>query len=206
MWNVRLELASVRLVEVNKKRRNGADLDFSAFWSFFVFHEKQSMEPNRRWEREGCASALVFFLVFSFLAFFRSNGRCTPPIDEQEREAKGPSKKKHIHGTGKNDADWCSLWLGLSVMPTKEWMTQRHPPPLADLNLFRHHPPLLMFARELEASDMTAGWRYGKELKKDRKTTDVLANAIDIRHILNFSTTPLILSPCRPPSWCSPMI
>ena len=61
-----------------------------------------------------------------------------------------------MQGTGENRGR--GLRLGLSVMPTKnEWMTQcLYPPPLADLDFFRCHPPLLMFTHELEASAITA--------------------------------------------------
>lgn len=69
MWAVRQELASVRLVEVNKKRKNKADLGFLGV-DIFVFHEKKSMEPDKRRERERCASALDYFLCFLFLTFF----------------------------------------------------------------------------------------------------------------------------------------
>ena len=71
-------------------------------------------------------------------------------------------------------------------------MQSLYPPPLADLDLFRRHPPLLMFAHKLEASVMTTGRRgirARKRLEKDRKMT----NAINLRHT-NFSTTTLILS------------
>jgi hypothetical protein len=67
-------------------------------------------------------------------------------------------------------------------------MTQcPYPPPLADLDLFRHRPPLLMFARALETSVMTTGRKKmpeKKKLEKDKKTTDILANTIDLCHIL----------------------
>ena len=52
MWVVRLGLASVRLVEEKKKRKNKADL---------------ALEPNRRREGERCASASRLFLGFSVL-------------------------------------------------------------------------------------------------------------------------------------------
>ena len=42
MWVVRLELASVRLVEVNKKRRNKADLGFLGVSIFLYFTAAKS--------------------------------------------------------------------------------------------------------------------------------------------------------------------
>ena len=49
MWVVCLKLASVRLVEENK-RKNEADLGFLNVLTFFSFEEKRSMEPDRRRE------------------------------------------------------------------------------------------------------------------------------------------------------------
>ena len=65
MWDVRLELASVRLVE-EKKRKNKADL---------------ALTPNMRREGEGCASASRLFLGFSSFLRFR------PAFEENFRPA-----------------------------------------------------------------------------------------------------------------------
>jgi hypothetical protein len=64
MWVVRLELASVRLVEVNKKRKNEADLGFLGVLTFFRFFMRKN--PWNQQERERCASALVYFFCVSF--------------------------------------------------------------------------------------------------------------------------------------------
>ena len=71
MWVVRLELASVRLVEVNKKRKNKVDL-FSRCFDFFFFYFFVRTKPWNQTgnEKEKGAPALLDFFVFSFLTCF----------------------------------------------------------------------------------------------------------------------------------------
>ena len=57
MWAVRLELASVRLVEVNKKRKNEADLGFLGVLTFSFFMRKNPWNQTRG-ENEKGAPAL----------------------------------------------------------------------------------------------------------------------------------------------------
>ena len=71
MWVVRLELASVRLVEVNKKRRNKADLGFLGVSIFFLFFLSFSREASLGTRQEEGAPALLDFLRdFLFHLFF----------------------------------------------------------------------------------------------------------------------------------------
>ena len=60
MWDIRLELAPVRLVGVNKKRKNEADLGFLGVLTFFWFSMRNNVW-KRRERGTSCASALVFF-------------------------------------------------------------------------------------------------------------------------------------------------
>ena len=86
-WVVRLELASVRLVEANKKRKNEV---FLAFYVFFTRHIPWNQTRDEVRQRSKFCS-----MVFSFLTFFDLFLGLTV----------AESKKKNIQGTGKNDAD-----------------------------------------------------------------------------------------------------
>ena len=46
MWVIRLELAPVRLVGVNKKRKNEADLGFLGVLTFFWFSMRYGRDEN----------------------------------------------------------------------------------------------------------------------------------------------------------------
>ena len=120
MWAVRQELASVRLVEVNKKRKNKADLGFLGV-DIFVFHEKKSMEPDKRRERERCASALDYFLCFLFLTFFFGLMVARSEMMNREARKRGSRRRNISKGPEKTTLTVARiLRLGLSIMPRKK--------------------------------------------------------------------------------------
>lgn len=87
---------------------------FSVFWHFRFSWEKIHGTRQEARTRKVRQRSRLFFVFSFFDFFFRFNGS-TLRNDEQGSKEKRQSKKKHIQGTWKNDAD-CGPYSKIGVI------------------------------------------------------------------------------------------